>query len=204
MTLQAMEPRLVLASQSTARAGLLRAAGLVFETRPAHVDEDAVKQAARAEGASVVECATMLAELKALRVSRNGPEAMVIGAAQILDCEGRWFDKPADMAAAADHLRALRGRAHDLVTVVVCARGGQAIWRHVVRPRLVMRSFSEGFLATYLTAEGQALLSSVGAYRIEAMGMHLFDQIEGEHSAILGLPMPVLLGFLRQQGILVT
>ena len=198
--LQAEQPRLVLASQSAARAGLLAAAGLRFEARPARVDEAAVKEACRAEGLDAADCALTLAGLKAERV--RDPGALVIGADQLLVCEGAWFDKPADLDGARDHLRALRGRTHTLVTAVVCQRGGQEAWHHVASPALVMRRFSDAVLDAYVDAEGEALLSCVGAYRMEGAGIHLFDRIEGEHSAILGLPMLPLLGFLRQHGAL--
>lgn len=190
----------MLASQSAARAAVLSAAGLRFDARPARVDEAAVKAAMRQEGASPDETALALAGLKASRV--RDTEALVIGADQLLVCEDAWFDKPADRAAARAQLLTLRGRAHTLVTALVCRRGGQEVWRHVARPRLRMREFSEAFLDAYLAAEGDAILSSVGAYRLEALGIHLFDAIEGEHSAILGLPLLPLLGFLRQHGVL--
>lgn len=198
--MQAERPGLVLASQSAARAALLTAAGLLFATRPARVDEDAVKQAARHEGADPADAALMLAGMKAARVRLA--DTLVIGADQILVCEERWFDKPADQPAARAQLLALRGRKHRLVTAVICMRDGQEIWRHVATPALTMRTFSETFLDAYLAAEGDAVLGSVGAYRLEGMGVHLFDAIDGEHAAILGLPLLPLLGFLRQHGVL--
>ena len=198
--IQSGEPRLVLASQSAARAAVLAAAGLRFETRPARVDEGAVKAALQAEGAGPDDAAMTLAEMKAARV--RDPDALVIAADQILVCEGRWFDKPADLDAARDQLVALRGRTHTLMTAMVCARGGAPVWRHLVRPSLVMRPFSDAFLDEYLALEGEAVLGSVGAYRLEGLGAQLFDAVSGEHAAILGLPLLPLLGFLRQHAVL--
>ena len=194
--------RLILASQSRFRAGLLAAAGVAVETMAAHIDEAEVKQAAHSEGAAAEDTALLLASLKAERIARRHPEALVIGADQMLVCEGTWFDKPPDMAAARAQLLALRGRPHTLVTAVLCQRGGQRIWQHVAKPRLVMRDFSEAFLDRYLAQEGEILTTTVGAYRIEGPGLQLFDRIEGEHSEIVGLPMLPLLGFLRQHGVL--
>jgi septum formation protein len=202
--LQAAVPRLILASASVSRQALLTAAGLAFESIAARADEDAVKQAARAEDAGADETALLLASLKAERIARTRPDALVIGADQILVCDGVWFDKPADLAEAGEHLRRLRGRRHQLVTAVVCQRGDRPVWQHVATPVLTMRGFSDAFLAAYLTAEGNGLLSSVGAYRLEGLGVHLFDRIEGEHSAILGLPLLALFGFLRQHEVLLT
>ncbi len=200
--IQAPFPPLILASQSTARAALLTAAGLRFEARPARVDEAAIKQACRAEGLDAADAALTLAGLKAERI--RDPDAMVIGADQILVCGDAWFDKPADIDGARAHLRALRGQTHRLVTAVVCLRGGQEVWRHVAEPRLRMRGFSDTFLEDYLAVEGNAVLACVGAFRLEGMGVHLFDSIQGEHAAILGLPMLPLLGFLRQHGLILS
>lgn len=206
MTIQAAEPVLVLASQSSARRTLMARAGLRFEALPAAVDEASIKDAAKAEGIPPEDAAIMLAETKAERIARRVPDALVIGCDQLLVCPMedqslRWFDKPPDMAAARAQLLALRGRTHRLVTATVAWRGGARIWQDVTTPRLTMRAFGDAFLDAYLAAEGEAILGSVGAYRLEAMGPHLFSRIEGEHSAILGLPMLKLLGFLRQHGV---
>ncbi len=202
--IQAATPELILASASKARRAVLEGAGLRFETRVAGVDEATIKEAAQAEGISADEAALILADAKAERVARSVPDALVIGADQLLVCDGAWFDKPPNMAAARGHLQRLRARQHELVTALVCHRGGQRIWQHVAKPRLTMRSFSDAFLEAYLTAEGEALLSSVGAYRLEGHGAQLFDRIEGDQPAILGLPLLPLLGFLRQHGVLMA
>jgi septum formation protein len=202
MTLQAARPKLVLASASTARAGLLRAAGLVFEVHPAPVDEAEVKRGVRAEGASADGAALRLAELKASEIAGREPEALVIGCDQLLVCDDRWFDKPGDLAEARAHLLALRGRSHVLVTAVVCQQGTRRLWHHIARPRLTMRAFSEAFLADYLALEGDSVTTTVGGYRLEGPGVHLFEAIDGEHAAILGLPLLALLAFLRRHGVL--
>ncbi len=190
------------ASASASRRALLQAAGLRFEALPAAVDEAAIKEAAQAENIPPRDATLMLAEAKAERIARKRPEALVIGCDQLLVCEGRWFDKPNDIAAAREQLRALRGRTHELVTAVLCWRGGRRIWQEVAVPRLAMRDFSDAFLEDYLAAEGEAVTQTVGAYRLEGLGVHLFDRITGEHAAILGLPLLALLGFLRDHRVL--
>jgi septum formation protein len=194
----AAAPRLVLASASAARLALLRGAGLAVEAQPAHIDEAEIKAAAQADGASPDEAALLLAELKAARIARREPDALVVAADQLLVCGDDWFDKPPTLDAARDQLRALRGRTHMLVTAVLCQRGEARIWHHVARPSLTMRDFSDGFLDAYLAAEGDALTACVGAYRLEGMGVQLFERIEGDYFSILGLPLLPLLGFLRQ------
>ncbi|MCR0985804.1 Maf family protein [Roseomonas populi] len=202
MDIQSDDPPLILASASSARRAVMEAAGLRFEAVAAAVDEASIKESARAEDFSPEDTALMLAEAKARRVAAQRPEALVIGSDQMLVLEERWFDKPESAAAARGHLEALRGKAHRLVTAVVCWRGGQRIWGHVAQPRLVMRPVSDAFIDAYLAIEGGLVTESVGAYRLEGPGIQLFDRVEGEHAAILGLPMLPLLGFLRQHGVL--
>jgi septum formation protein len=202
--LQRPVPRLILASASASRRMLLAASGVRFDVLAADIDEAAVKRKARAEAASAEDAALRLADRKAAAISQREPTAVVIGADQILVCARVWYDKPTDMATARDQLRELRGREHALATAVVCHQNGIPLWKHITTPRLRMRAFSDGFLEDYLTAEAATVFSTVGAYRVEGVGVQLFDAIDGDHSAILGLPLLPLLAFLRQRRILVV
>jgi septum formation protein len=188
----------VLASASAIRATLLRQAGIAVEIAPAQIDESALKQSMRAEHAGAADCALALAVLKAQRVSSRHAGALVIGADQMLDCDGVWYDKPVDRAAAAANLRALRGKTHELIAAVTVLRDGARLWQHVGRARLTMRPFTDGFIDAYLDALGDAALQSVGAYQLEGLGVQLFSHIDGDHFTILGLPLMPLLDFLRQ------
>ncbi|SHJ01199.1 septum formation protein [Roseomonas rosea] len=200
--LQKTEPALILASASSARKSVLEAAGLRFQAMAAAVDEASIKESAMAEGFPASDAAILLAEAKARRIAARHPEALVIGCDQILTLGDRWFDKPESPAEARTHLQALRGQTHHLVTAVLLWRNGQRIWQHVATPRLTMRPFSDAFLDAYLALEGETVTTTVGAYRLEGPGIHLFDRVDGEHAAILGLPLLPLLGFLRQHGVL--
>jgi septum formation protein len=196
-------PEVVLASASPARAALLRGAGVRVTVRPAAVDEDEVKAALRAAGAPVDDAAVTLAGLKAQRVAGSVAEgAIVLGADQILVCEGRWHDKPRDRDEARAQLRALAGRRHELTSAAVGYRGGERIWHEVARARLWMRPLSDPFIERYLEAVGEAALGSVGAYHIEGLGAQLFARIDGDRFTIQGLPLLPVLEFLRVQGVL--
>ena len=195
-------PPVVLASGSAIRHSLLANAGIPVTVDPGAVDEDEVKRAMRADGAPAPAVAETLAEMKAMRVTRRHPGALVFGADQMLDCNGVWFDKPADRAHAAAHLAALSGRTHRLLSAVVCVRDGARIWHHVGMANLTMRPLSPSFIETYLDTVGPKALQSVGAYQLEGLGAHLFSRIDGDYFTILGLPLLALLAFLRGHGVI--
>lgn len=194
--------RIVLASGSKARAAVLAAAGVTFEVAVAGVDEAAMKAGLLAQGNGPREVADALAELKAVRVSRKQPGALVIGADQTLDLDGQLFDKAETMAEARDRLQHLRGKTHKLHSAVVVARDGEVIWREVPAARLTMRPFTDDFLDAFLARGGESLLGSVGCYRLEDDGVQLFSRINGDYFTILGLPLMGLLDLLRRYGAL--
>jgi nucleoside triphosphate pyrophosphatase len=193
---------LILASASSGRASLLSQAGLSFRQVPADIDERAIETALlRGDGRlGAGNLALHLAAAKAGAVSKSHLSAVVIGADQVMVCEGRLFQKPADLQAARDQLAQLRGRTHHLHSGLAVAIAGEVVWRHLASASLEMRAFSDAFLADYLAAEGESLLGSVGAYRIEGRGIQLFSRVEGDHFTIIGLPLLPLLGYLREKG----
>ena len=190
---------IILASKSAARTAVLTGAGVPFETAVSGVDEETVKSAMLAQGATPREVADALAELKAVKISRNRP-GFVVGADQTLELEGRLYDKAETLEAARERLKLLRGKPHQLHSAVVVAKDGAPIWREIVSATLTMRDFSDDFLEAYLAEEGPHALGSVGCYRLEGPGAQLFARIEGDYFAILGLPLLGLLDLLRRHG----
>ncbi len=195
-------PGIVLASGSATRAQMLRQAGVELVIDAPALDEAGVKAALHADGATAADVAETLAELKATRVSRNHPGALVIGADQILQCGDIWFDKPADDDHARAQLIALRGKTHMLVSSAVAIRDGARLWHHSDRADLTMRDFSDTFLDGYLATCGVEIGGSVGAYHLEGLGAQLFHRVDGDFFTVLGLPLLPLLDWLRVQGVL--
>lgn len=197
---------LILASGSRFRQRMLENAGVAFRVVTAVVDEPAARAKMTTDNAALApgEVALRLAALKALEVSRQFPDALVIGADQVLALGAEIFGKPADRAAARAQLMSLRGLTHTLPTGVVLAQGGQVVWRHLGVSSLEMRAFSEAFLDQYLVAAGDIIMETVGGYALEGLGAQLFERIEGDYFTVIGLPLVPLLAELRQRGVLVV
>ncbi|MEX0839467.1 MAG: Maf family nucleotide pyrophosphatase [Parvibaculum sp.] len=194
---------LILASASAVRAMLLKDAGLEFDVEDSRLDEEALKQgfAGRDDVADTDALALRLAEEKARTVSRAKPRVLVIGADQILSCDGQRYDKPKSMAEARANLQAFRGRPHILHSGVALVANDVVIWSHAAQAQLTMRDFTDSFLDEYLAQVGERVLKSVGCYQLEGPGVQLFERIEGDYFTILGLPLLPLLAELRKHGI---
>lgn len=195
---------LVLASGSKIRAELMKNAGLEFEIDPSDVDERAVEEPLLKANFPPEDLASVLAEAKANDVSSRRSSDLVVGADQILAFEGERRTKPDDMDAARRQLLAFSGKTHELHSSVVISLGGEAIWRNLSTARLKMRDLSPAYVGHYLANAGESVLSSVGAYQLEGLGVQLFDKIEGDYFTILGLPMLPLLAELRTLGVIET
>jgi septum formation protein len=197
MTLWRGKSPLILASQSGARKMLLANAGVEFEAIAADIDERGVQEASRLT--SPREIALLLAREKAKAVSAHHPGRYVVGADQTLALGERLFNKPVGRTQAHAQLRDLAGRGHELNSAVAVACDGRMLFEDISVARMTMRQMTEAELSAYLDAAGEAVTSSVGAYQLEGLGVHLFERIDGDHFTILGLPLLPLLAFLRRE-----
>jgi nucleoside triphosphate pyrophosphatase len=200
MTIWRGKDPLILASQSRARQMLLANAGISFEAVAAEIDERAVQKNSGLSAPG--EIAGLLAREKALSVSSNNPGRYVVGADQTLALGNRLFSKPSGRAQAAEQLGMLAGCRHELHSAVAVARDSEIVFSDVVIARMTVRRLDKSMIEAYLDQAGQAVTTSVGAYQLEGLGVHLFERIEGDHFTILGLPLLPLLAFLRGEGLL--
>jgi septum formation protein len=191
---------LILASQSAARQALLANAGITFEAIPAEIDERAIQRGSGLSSPSAI--AALLAREKAVTVSLGHPGQFVVGADQTLALGERLFSKPAGRGQAAGQLQALAGLTHELHSAVVVARDGETLFADAAIARMTMRPLDDAAISAYLDAAGEVVTTSVGAYQLEHLGIHLFERIEGDHFTILGLPLLPLLKFLRGERLL--
>jgi len=191
---------IVLASQSASRRAMLEAAGIAFRAHPAHVDERAIEQGLL--GALPESVALELAKAKALAVSADYPGELVLGSDSLVECAGTRFDKPADRAAAAEHLRFFSGRTLHLHSAGALAHDGDVLWSGSAVAKMAVIEMSDAFIESYLDAEWPAVAGCVGVFRIEARGVQLFESIEGDHFSVMGMPLLKVLGALRELEVL--
>ena len=192
--------KLILASKSAARRAMLENAGVPFTVRVAGVDEEAIKAVSGDLHSAAL--AVRLAEAKALALSRDDAGAWVLGSDQTLAFDGGLVSKARSLQEARQRLQAMRGRTHQLHSGAALAAKGRIVWSGVDTAQMRMRDFSDAFLDAYLAAEGEALLSCVGSYRLEGLGSQLFEAVEGDYFTVLGLPLWPVLAELRRVGVL--
>ena len=199
-----MSDSLILASSSAARRSLLERARVPFQVVAPNVDEAIIKADCEAQRLSPIETAMFLARAKADDVGKNHPDALVLGADQILTCENVWFDKPVGVEGLRVQLTRLSGRAHKLVNAAAVVQGGMVVWQYQDIITMVMRLLSDAFIEAYINEVGEMACQSVGGYQLEGMGAQIFERVDGDMFSILGLPLLPLLELFRDREILIT
>jgi septum formation protein len=201
MMLHLPDRELILASSSATRRKILRDSGIDHKAVAAGVDEDSLKEAARAQDFSTRDAATMLAEMKAVKISNRSPGAYVIGSDQILELDGRWFSKPENKNEAVSHLTEMSGKTHSLITAGVIYRDGERIWHHVEIPKISIRTLSPAEINDYLEQMEKKTDYTSGVYMMENLGAQIISRVDGCPYAVLGLPLLQMLDFLRGHGL---
>ena len=196
--------KITLASQSKARQEMFRNAGVVFEAKPARIDEEMITASLLADQSNPHDIADALAEYKALRVVGSDPTGLVIGSDQVLVCDKKVYSKARTMDEARAKLQELRGKPHQLLSAAVIFEDGKPVWRTLGRAQLFMRDFSDAFLDDYLEQSGDEILSSVGCYFLEGRGVNLFSRVQGDYFTVLGFPLLDVLEFLRSRGAILS
>jgi len=193
-------PQIILASQSAIRQKILRDAGVIFKALPARVDEETVLLSLQAENASPRDIADTLAELKAEKIARKYPEAVVLGSDQILSFQGKLLTKPETPEIAREHISAFSGGTHSLISAAVIYFDGKPVWRNIAIAKMTVRNLSEDYIGAYVDRNWSEIQYCAGAYQIESEGARLFSRIDGSYHAVLGLPLLPVLGYLTQRG----
>lgn len=193
---------LILASTSSTRLAMLRAAGLDLTAVAPRVDEAAIRDALTSEGAHPRDIADALAEMKARKVAEKHPTALVLGCDQVLALDHQTFAKPETPDDARAQLRQLRGKTHKLLSALVVYENAEPVWRFVGEARLTMHPVSDNYLDEYVTRNWDSIRHSVGGYKVEEEGVRLFSAITGDHFTIVGLPLLPLLAWLGNKGMI--
>ena len=188
---------IVLASKSASRRAMLDGANVPYRSVPADVDERAVEASlGKAPPANI---ARELAQAKAHAI-KGEPGILVLGSDSLVMCGGQRFDKPESREQAAGHLRFFSGKILKLYSAAALVRNGETVWCDAAMASLHIRELSDDFVETYLAREWPAVAGCVGVFRIEALGVHLFERIDGDYFTILGMPLLPVLGALRKYG----
>lgn len=193
---------LILASKSSSRRAMLDAAGVKYDAMPADIDERALEDNLR--GATPAEIAEALSVAKAAEIARSHPAQLVLGSDSLVVVDGRRFDKPASLEDAFAHLRFFSSKVIELHSAAALVRDDTCEWSDTSCAKLYVRDLSDAFIEHYLEREWPDISFTVGCFRIEAMGVQLFEQIEGDHFTVLGMPLIAVLGALREHGVLIS
>jgi septum formation protein len=195
-----MLPDLILASASAIRQQLLQSVGLTPRIMPARIDEETILAALQAEGALPRDIADTLAEMKARKIAEKHPDSLVLGCDQILALGQTLLMKPQSREHAVQQLRQMQGQTHDLFSAIVLYDKAKPIWRQIGVARMTMHPMTDAAIIAYVTQHWDNIRDCVGCYKIEDGGDALFSAVVGDVTTIQGLPMPPLIGYLRQRG----
>ena len=186
---------IILASSSSSRRKELDRLNFEFSVVSPEVDEDSIKHTETDH----LQISRKLALLKARNVSLLYPEAIVIGGDTVASFNRKLLSKPITMEKSFEQLRMLAGQEHSLFTsLVIIAKGEEYI--HSVTAIMKMRDLSDEQIHRYVEIDKP--LNSCGSYKLDALGISLFESIDCEdYTAIIGIPLIWTAGILNQIGV---
>ena len=190
--------KIVLASKSNVRKQILEKNNINPEVIVSNIDEEEVKKALLAEGASPLIISKNLAELKSIKVSSQHPDRLVLGADSVVSLDNELINKPKSREEALKILKRLNNSKHYLISSVCISKNGSMIWNHSDQSELKMKNFKDEELVKYLEKIKTEILLAYGVYQVEAEGLDLFEYIKGDRDSIMGLPIKQIMNYIKK------
>ena len=189
--------KIILASKSGVRKKILDKHNINNEVIVSNVDEDEVKKSLLAEGANPLLISKNLAEIKSVKVSKNYPDRLVLGADSVISLNDKLINKPKSREEAFNILKDLNNSKHFLISSVCISKNGAMIWHYTDTSELKMKNFSNRQLSNYLDKIDTQTLLAYGVYQVEADGLELFEYIKGDMNSIMGLPIKHIMNYIE-------
>ena len=191
--------KIILASKSGVRRQILQNNNINFDVVHSNVDEDMAKESFLSEGADPLIISKNLAELKAVKVSKNFPDTLVLGADSVISLNDILINKPNSREEALKILLKLNGSIHFLISSVCFVKNGSMIWNFTDKSELKMKNLSLKDIESYLKKIDTKTLLAYGVYQIEANGLDLFEYVKGDKDSIMGLPIKQIKDYIKIQ-----
>jgi septum formation protein len=188
---------IILASASGIRLKILKDYGFNVRAIPAGIDEDEIKNSLLNDRFTSFDISRALAETKAKKISIKFMNEMVLGADQVLDFQGKIFNKPENMESALNLMQKLNGNIHFLFSSICLSKNNAVIWMHTEKVILKMKKLSDEFIKNYLDKVGLEIIKQYGVYQIEGQGKELFEQIQGDEYSVMGMPIKQLMNYYK-------
>ena len=191
--------KIILASKSGVRRQILKDNNIIFDVVHSNVDEDMAKESFLSEGADPLIISKNLAELKAVKVSNNFPDTLVLGADSVISLNDNLINKPNSREEALKILLKLNGSIHYLISSVCFVKNGSMVWNFTDKSELKMKNLSLKDIESYLKKIDTKTLLAYGVYQIEANGLDLFEYVKGDKDSIMGLPIKQIKDYIKIQ-----
>ena len=189
----------ILASNSASRKKLLKNAGLSFFTKSPLCDEDYIKDQLLKKNINKKKLPKLLAEAKALSVSKKNTKHLVVGSDTIILFNNKIINKAKTIREAKKKLQKLSGKKHQIISSASVCLNNKQIWSHQQTSTIHMNTLNQKQIDTYLKKTGKNILSSVGCYQVERLGPQIIKSIKGDFFNVLGFPLFPFLIFLSKR-----